>query len=50
MIEAQLIVASIAQRYRIELVPGQRIRPEPLITLRPAPGVRAKLTPRRPNP
>lgn len=41
MTEAVLIVAAIAQRYRIELVPGQEIRPEPLITLRPAPSVRA---------
>jgi hypothetical protein len=38
-----LIVATIAQRYRIELVPDQDIRPEPLITLRPAPGIRAIL-------
>ena len=43
MAEAQLILATIAQRYRIELVPGQDIRPEPLITLRPAPGIRATL-------
>jgi len=43
MLEAQLIVATIAQRYRIELVPNQDIRPEPLITLRPAPGIRAIL-------
>ena len=43
MTEAILIVATIAQRYRVELVPSQRIRPEPLITLRPAPGIRAVL-------
>jgi cytochrome P450 len=43
MLEAQLIVATIAQRYRIELVPDQDIRPEPLITLRPAPGIGAIL-------
>ena len=47
MVEALLIVATIAQRYRIEIVPGQDIRPEPLITLRPAPGIRA-LVARRP--
>ena len=41
MVEAQLIVAAIAQRYRIELVPDQHIRAEPLITLRPSPGIRA---------
>jgi cytochrome P450 len=46
MVEAQLIVAAIAQRFRIELVPGQEIRAEPLITLRPSPGVRARLTTR----
>jgi cytochrome P450 len=43
MVEAQLIVAAIAQRYRMELVPDQEVRPEPLITLRPAPGIRAVL-------
>jgi cytochrome P450 len=48
MMEAQLIVAAIAQRYRIELLPGQGIRPEPLITLRPAPGIRAVLKRRAP--
>jgi cytochrome P450 len=47
--EATLIIATIAQRYRIELVPDQQIRPEPLITLRPAPGIRAVLK-RRESP
>ncbi len=46
MAEAQLIVAAIAQRFRIRLSPGLEIRPEPLITLRPAPGIRATLTAR----
>ena len=46
MVEAQLIVASVAQRYRVELAPGQNITPEPLITLRPAPGIRATLAQR----
>jgi cytochrome P450 len=50
MLEAQLIVAAIAQRYRIELVPEQRIRPEPLITLRPTPGIRATIRKRGPRP
>jgi cytochrome P450 len=49
MVEAQLIVAAIAQRYRIELVPNQDIRPEPLITLRPAPGIRAVIERRAPR-
>jgi cytochrome P450 len=46
MLEAQLIVAAVAQRYRVELAPGQNIQPEPLITLRPTPGIRATLTKR----
>jgi cytochrome P450 len=48
MLEAQLIVATIAQRYRIEVVPNQRIQAEALITLRPKPGIRATLTRRAP--
>lgn len=50
MLEAQLIVASIAQRFRVELVPGQEIRPEPLITLRPKPGIRAVIRQRAVHP
>jgi cytochrome P450 len=41
MLEALLIVSSIARRYRVHLLPDQDIRPEPLITLRPGPGIRA---------
>jgi cytochrome P450 len=43
MLEAQLIVAAIAQRYRIELARDQQVRAEPLITLRPVPGIRARI-------
>ncbi len=35
LIEAALIVASLAQRYRLHLVPRHRVEPWPLITLRP---------------
>ncbi len=35
LIEAQLIVATLAQRYRLQLVPGHEVEPWPLITLRP---------------
>jgi cytochrome P450 len=35
LIEAQLIVATLAQRYRLHLVPGHKVEPWPLITLRP---------------
>ena len=44
--EAILIVAAIAQRFRLALVPGQQIRPTPYVTLRPAPGIRVRLEPR----
>ncbi|MEO8144066.1 MAG: cytochrome P450 [Betaproteobacteria bacterium] len=33
--EALLILATLAERWRFELVPGQRIRPRPSVTLRP---------------
>jgi cytochrome P450 len=49
MFEAQLILAAIARRWRVELLPGQRITPEALITLRPKPAIRARLLP-RPSP
>ncbi len=39
MTEAQIIVATLAQRYRLHLVSGQRVEPQPLITLRPRHGV-----------
>jgi cytochrome P450 len=35
LIEAHLIVATLAQRYRLHLVPGHPVEPRPLITLRP---------------
>jgi cytochrome P450 len=35
MIEMPLVVAMIAQRYRLDLVPGQVVFPEPAISLRP---------------
>jgi len=49
MLEATLIVATIAQRYRIEVLPGQVVHPEPLITLRPSPGIRAVVARRPPH-
>lgn len=33
--EALLILATLVERWRFELVPGQRIRPKPSVTLRP---------------
>lgn len=29
-----MVLATVAQRYRLDLVPGQAIRPRPMITLR----------------
>lgn len=43
IMEGQLILAMIAQRYRIEIAPGQRVEPEPAITLRPRDGLRVVL-------
>jgi cytochrome P450 len=45
LMEAELIVATVLQRYRLELVSGQRIEPEPLVTLRPRDGVRVVARP-----
>jgi cytochrome P450 len=44
--EAQLVLATIAQRYYLKLVPGYPVEPEPLITLRPRYGLRMTLRPR----
>jgi cytochrome P450 len=41
--EATLILAAIAQRFRLALMPGQRVIPTPYITLRPEPGIRMRL-------
>jgi cytochrome P450 len=41
--EAVLLLAVIAQRFRLELVPDQNIRPMPYVTLRPDPGMRVVL-------
>ncbi len=37
--EAVLVLATLLARWRFELVPGQAIRPLPLVTLRPSPGI-----------
>jgi len=43
MMEATLLLATIAQRFRMHLTPNQRISPMPSITLRPRNGIRVKL-------
>ena len=39
MIEAQLILATIAQQYELDLVPDHPVELEPLVTLRPKYGM-----------
>jgi cytochrome P450 len=39
MTEAALVLATVAQRYDLELVPGHRVEPEPMVTLRPRGGL-----------
>ena len=43
MLEAVLLLATVAQRYEIRLVPGHPIKPFPSITLRPKDGIRVVL-------
>jgi cytochrome P450 len=45
--EALLILATILERWKLELVPGQHIRPEPSVTLRPNTGIRMVVRTRR---
>jgi cytochrome P450 len=46
--EARLILATIAQRYKLLLEPDQTIMPIQLVTLRPNRPVRMRLDRRRP--
>jgi len=41
--EATLILAAIAQRFRLALLPDQRVSPRPGTTLRPEPGIRIRV-------
>ena len=45
MLEAQLIVATIAQKYELYLVPEHPVEVEPLVTLRPKFGMMMTLRP-----
>ncbi len=46
MTEARLVLAAVAQRFRMELAPGQRVEPFASITLRPKEGIRMTLAER----
>ncbi|MFO0709128.1 MAG: cytochrome P450 [Sandaracinus sp.] len=43
MHEGILVLAQIARRFHVSLVPGQHIEPEPVVTLRPKNGVKVSL-------
>ena len=44
--EGILLLATIARKWKLELVPGQRIEPKPMITLRPKYGVKMTIAAR----
>jgi cytochrome P450 len=44
--EGALILATLAQKWKLKLVPGHRVEPQPLITLRPKYGMLMQLEPR----
>lgn len=46
MTEAQLLLATLAQRFRLEMVPGQNIVLQHRITMRPRDGIQMTLVPR----
>jgi cytochrome P450 len=43
-LEGVLLIATIAQQWKMRLAPDQRVEPKPMITLRPANGMRMNLT------
>lgn len=47
MMEAILILAAIAQRFRLDLVPGQKLRLVPSVTMRPRDGIKMFVRERR---
>ena len=46
--ESVLLLATLAQKWRLKLVPGHPVEPEPLITLRPKHGMRMEIEMRTP--
>jgi cytochrome P450 len=43
LMEAAIVIGAMAQKFRLRLVPGHEVVPEPLVTLRPRQGIRMKL-------
>jgi len=48
LLEAGLLLAMVAQRYRLELVPGRPVEPRALVTLRPRDGIWMRARAREP--
>jgi cytochrome P450 len=46
MLEGPLVLATIIQKFRVELVPGHPVVPDPTFTLRPKYGMKVRLLPR----
>ncbi|MGZ5968308.1 MAG: cytochrome P450 [Polyangiales bacterium] len=46
MMEAQLLLATIAQHIELDLLPGAQVTPEPVVTLRPRHGLPMRVLPR----
>jgi cytochrome P450 len=44
--EGMLILATLAQKWKLRLIPGHRVEPQPLITLRPKYGMSMRVEPR----
>jgi cytochrome P450 len=45
--EGVLVLATIARRYKLSVVPGQCVTPDPLLTLRPRQDILMQVTPRK---
>ena len=45
LMEAQLCLAMLVQRFRLELVPGHKVEPRPMISLRAGTGIRMAVRP-----
>jgi len=44
--EATLALATLTQRWRVQIIDDQKIEPQPKITLRPKNGIRVRAYPR----
>jgi cytochrome P450 len=47
MLEAAVVIATLARRFRLQLAPSRPVVPEPLVTLRPRRGIQMTLRARR---